>query len=258
MKKETSSHSYLTISSYQKLVIYQHEKSLSPLTAHSQEIICQSYSNLDTIIQFTPIVTICYPLLRMLMSVASSSGYVLKYSVRSDNVIFVSLRAVSMDQLATVPTITLLLSANPNQHDNLSCVITVRAGFTVFQTRNYIQNPKTLLTTYLTMLLAVLYCLSYIHTSLSNLFSERPTTWDVTNMRRIRTLSRFAKRKHFLKSFLSVLKTIPNIPQSRLVFKMRYFQSAEAMASFALLDGSNVIHSFYGQIFKILENSKNN
>ena len=216
MKKGISSSSYITNSNFQKLLTYQHAKSLSPLTLHSQEILCQPCSDKDTIVQLRPIVTICYPLLNMLMLAASSNDYVLKYSVRSENRIFVSLRAASTDQRATAPTIMLLLSANPKQHDNLSCVITVRAGFTVFQTQNYIRNPKTLLTMYLTMSLAVLYCLSYIHTSLLSLFSERPITWDVQNMRRIRTLSRFAKPKNFLQSFLSVLKTIPNIPQSRI------------------------------------------
>ena len=116
MKKETSSHSYITINNLRKLQTFQHEKSLSPLTPSSQELLCQPYSTSDTIVQLTPIVTSCYPLLRMLMSAVSSSDYVLKYSVRSEQKIFVSLRAESMDQPVIAPTITLLLSANPKQH----------------------------------------------------------------------------------------------------------------------------------------------
>lgn len=257
MKQETSSQSYLTISNYQKLLTYQHAKSLSVLTSRSQELLSQPYSNLDTIIQLTPIATICYPLLSMLMSVASSNGYELKYNVRSEIQISVLLRAANTDLPATAPTIMLLLSANPKQHDNLSCVITLRAGFMVYQTQNCILNPKTLLTTLRTTLLAALYCQNYTYISLLNLFSEHQTTWGLEHMRLIRRLSRFAKPKTFLKYYLRAAARIPYIPQCRLVFRMRYFRNAETMASYALLNGSNVIHSFYSDIFKILENSKN-
>lgn len=258
MKKEISSPSYITIGNYHNLLTYQHARSLSPLTPLSQEIVSQPYSNLFSTIQLIPIVTSCYPLLSILMSVASSSDYELKYSVRSENKIFVSLAAANMDQRAIAPTITLLLSASPKQPDNLSCVITVRAGFMVYQTQNYIQNPKTLLTTLRITLLAALYCQNYTHTSLLNLFSERPTTWGLPNMRILRRLSRFANPKSFIKYYLRAAERIPNLPQCRLVFKMRFFLNAETMASYALLEGSHVIHSFYAQIFKILSNTENN
>lgn len=258
MKKETSSPRFLTIDSYRKLLRYQTDRSLSLLTKDSLEIVCQPSSNPDTIIQLIPIATLCYPVLNMLMSVASSRDFVLKYTVISEKRIYVSLRVANTDQRATAPIITLLLFANPKQHDKASCTITARAGYMVYQTQNYILDPKTLLTTLLTTLLAALYCQNYTLTSLSDLFFGRQTTWGLENMRFIRRLSRFANPKNFLKYYLRAATIIPNIPRCRIVFKMRYFPNAEAMASYALLQGSSVILSFYSKILKILETSKNN